>query len=79
VRLGKSLRGAQVRVAMLHRDIVPEHSCDGHLISLEKDLTYIRFVICSLRRTEFAIVPDSDWVTVVQPGMRNARGGANKP
>ena len=60
-----------VSVAMLHRDIVPEHSCDGELIPLEEAATYLHVVRYSSRGTEFAFGPDSDWVTVVLPGMRD--------
>ena len=56
---------------MLHNDIVPEHSCDGKLVPLEEAPTCLHFVLCSSCGTEFAFEPDSDWVTVVLPGMQD--------
>jgi hypothetical protein len=56
---------------MLHRDILPEHSCDGELIELhEDDPTYVHFAQCASCGIEFTCTPDCDWVTVVLPGMR---------
>lgn len=57
---------------MLHRDLIPEIGCDGELIQVDerstKDVTVAR---CSICGTDSTYVPDSDWVTIVSPGMRN--------
>jgi len=55
---------------MLHRDIVPEHECDGELIELPTTPPHVQHARCSSCGTEFAYQPDSDWVTIVLPGMR---------
>lgn len=56
---------------MLHSDIFPEHDCSGELIELPEDEpTHVHFAQCRCG-TEFTFAPDSDWVTVVYPGMRN--------
>jgi hypothetical protein len=57
---------------VLHGEILPEHDCGGELIELPEDEpTYVHFVAqCARCGTEFTFVPDSDWVTVVYPGMR---------
>jgi hypothetical protein len=56
---------------MLHSDIVPEHDCNGELIEVDQRSKRIRcFFWCSSCRTEFTFEPDSDWVTIVTPGMR---------
>jgi hypothetical protein len=62
---------SNVSFAMLHRDILPEHSCDGELIPMEEDRTYLHVLRCSSCGTEFAFMPDAEWVTMVLPGMRN--------
>jgi hypothetical protein len=36
----------------------------------EDEPTYVHFAQCARCGTEFTFVPDSDWVTVVYPGMR---------
>jgi len=69
--LGESMWVSNASVAMLHSDIVPDHSCGGELIPLEEDRTHLRHLRCSFCGTEFAFEPDSDWVTVVLQGMRN--------
>jgi hypothetical protein len=56
---------------MLHSDMAPEHCCDGDLIQLKVSTQYLRVVRCSACGTEFTYVPDSSWVTMVLPGMRN--------
>ena len=56
---------------MLHSDILPEHDCGGQLIELPEDELNVHFAQCARCGTEFTFVPDSDWVTVVYPGMRN--------
>ena len=55
---------------MLHSDIVPEHECDGELIELPATSEHVRHAWCSSCGTEFTYPPDSDWVTIVLPGMR---------
>ena len=57
---------------MLHSDILPEHDCGGELIELPEDEPNVHFAQCARCGTEFTFVPDSDWVTVVYPGMRGA-------
>jgi hypothetical protein len=59
------------RCDALNSNIVPENPCDGELIPPEEAPTYLHFVRCSSCGTEFTFEPDSDWVTVVLPGMRN--------
>jgi hypothetical protein len=55
---------------MLHSEIIPEHNCGGELIELSEDEpTYVHSQ-CARCGAEFTFVPDSDWVTVVYPGMR---------
>lgn len=56
---------------MLHGDIIPEQSCQGELVEIEGSSTNLQFVKCLSCGTQFAIEPDSDWVTVMYPGMRN--------
>jgi hypothetical protein len=54
-----------------HSEILPEQDCGGELIGLPEDApTYVHFAQCARCGTEFTFVPDSDWVTVVYPGMR---------
>ena len=67
----ESMCVANVSFAMLHSEILPEHTCDGELIPLMESSTYLQVVLCSSCGTEFSFEPDSDWVTVVYPGMRN--------
>jgi hypothetical protein len=57
---------------MLHSDIIPEHCCDGKLIQRDQTPAFIQIVWCSSCGTEFTYVRDSDWVTVVLPGMRSS-------
>jgi len=59
-------------VVMLHSDILPGHSYDGELIPLKESSTYVQVALCSSCGTEFSFEPDSDWVTVVYPVMRNS-------
>ena len=54
---------------MLHSDILPEHNCGGALIELPRTRQRM-FAQCARCGTEFTFLPDSDWVTVVYPGMR---------
>jgi hypothetical protein len=55
-----------------HNDIVTEYPCSGEVIELEKFSTeQIRVAICSACGTEFQYVPDSTWVKIILPGMRN--------
>jgi hypothetical protein len=56
---------------MLHRDLLPEQSCDGELIPVEEDRPDLRAVHCSSCGTEFVFEPGSNWVRMVLPGMRN--------
>jgi hypothetical protein len=56
--------------AMLHSEIVPEHSCHGELVELNQAPTYLHLARCSSCGTEFTFEPDSDWVTIVLPGMK---------
>jgi hypothetical protein len=65
------MSASKVNFAMLDSDIVPEHSCDGELIPLDEAPAYLHFVRCPSFGTESAFEPDSDWVTVLLPGMRN--------
>jgi hypothetical protein len=54
-----------------------EPDCGGELIELlEDEPTYVHFTQCARCGTEFAFVPDSDWVTVVYPGMRTGQSEA---
>jgi len=57
---------------MLHSEIIPEHSCDGELVPLKEDGTYIRVVRFYSCGTEFSYETDSIWVTFVLPGMRDS-------
>jgi hypothetical protein len=68
---GENMLRIEREGCMLHSDIVPEHSCDGELIPLVEAPAYLHFVRCSSCGTEFTFEPDSDWVAVVLPGMRN--------
>ncbi|MGH9515392.1 MAG: hypothetical protein ACRD3P_06905 [Terriglobales bacterium] len=55
-----------------HNTILPEIPCSGEVIELEafsKD--NFRVAICPGGGTEFQYVPDSSWITVITPGMRN--------
>jgi len=55
-----------------HNDIVPEFPCSGEVIQLEEFSTaHLKIAICSGCGTEFQYVPDSTWVTIILPGMRN--------
>ena len=56
---------------MLHSEILLEQNCGGELIELPEDEpTHVHFARCARCETEFTFVPDSDWVSVVYPGMR---------
>ena len=58
---------------MLHSDLIPELECNGQLIQIdERSTRWVTVVRCSLCGTDFTYVPDSDWVTIVSPRMRNA-------
>ena len=59
-----------MNLLLKHSDIVPEHSCHGELIELNDDSAYLHHVWCCSCGTEFTFEPDSDWVTLVLPGMR---------
>ena len=60
------------KVARASSEILPEQDCGGELIELPEDKpTCVHFAQCARCGTEFTFVPDSDWVTVVYPGMRN--------
>jgi hypothetical protein len=55
-----------------HNTILPEYPCSGEVIELEKFSTeQIRVAICSACGTEFQYVPDSTWLKIILPGMRN--------
>jgi hypothetical protein len=55
-----------------HNNIVPEFPCSGEVIELEKFSTeQIRVAICTGCGTEFQYLPDSTWVKIILPGMRN--------
>jgi hypothetical protein len=55
-----------------HNTIVPEHPCSGEVIEHEEfSMGEVRVAICSACGTEFQYVPDSDWLKVISPGMRN--------
>jgi hypothetical protein len=54
---------------MLNSDIVPEHECDSELIELPTTPKHVRRAGCSLGGG-VSYLPDSDWVTIVPPGMR---------
>jgi predicted RNA-binding Zn-ribbon protein involved in translation (DUF1610 family) len=57
-------------VEMLHSDIVPEHLCDGELIERDQAPSYVHFALCSSCGAEFSYASDSEWVSIVLPGMR---------
>jgi hypothetical protein len=61
---GMGLVGGVSRTArnneMLHSDILPEHSCDGELIQLDRSHAYLKQARCSTCGTEFTYAPDSD-------------------
>jgi hypothetical protein len=55
-----------------HNTIVPEHPCSGEVIEREEfSMGQVRIAICSACGTEFQYVPDSDWLKVISPRMRN--------
>jgi hypothetical protein len=65
---------------VLHSEILPEHDCGGELIELPEDKpTSVHFAQCARCGTEFTFVPDSDWVTVVYPGMPTAPPPSRAP
>jgi hypothetical protein len=41
-------------VALLHGDIIPEHSCSGEIVRLNQGPTYVYFAQCASCGTEFA-------------------------
>jgi len=57
---------------MLHSDIVPEHACPGELIDVSQKPD-LHQVWCASCGTEFTYAPDSDWVTIVFPGMQSTQ------
>jgi hypothetical protein len=57
---------------VLHSDIIPEHLCDGELIQRDQTPAHVHFAWCSPCGTKFTYEPDSNWVTVVLPGMRTS-------
>jgi len=59
---------------MLHSEILPEHDCGGELIELPR-MSRRMFPSPSVLVVgrNLPSVPDSDWVTVVYPGMLNLR------
>ena len=57
--------------AMLNSDVVPEHECYGELIELPATPTNVHRAWCASCGAEFSYLPDSDWVTIVLPGMRS--------
>jgi hypothetical protein len=55
-----------------HNTIVPDIPCSGEVIEREEfSMGQVRVAICSACGTEFRYVPDSDWLKVISPGMRN--------
>jgi hypothetical protein len=55
-----------------HNDIVTEYPCSGEVIQLDAFSTkHLTIAICLGCGTEFQYVPDSTWVTIILPGMRN--------
>jgi hypothetical protein len=54
---------------MLHSDIAPKHECGGGLIE-SSNSKYVTKTRCTFCGTEFTYLPDSDWVTIVTPGMK---------
>ncbi len=55
-----------------HNKIVPDYPCSGEVIQLHKLRTdHVQVAFCSSCGTEFRYETDSDWVTVISPGMRN--------
>jgi len=55
-----------------HKMIVPEYPCSGEVIEHEEfSMGRIRVAFCSGCGTEFQYVPESRWITVISPGMRN--------
>jgi hypothetical protein len=64
------VQGQVAITPVLHSEILPEHDCGGELIELPEDELNVHFAQCAGCGTEFTFVPDSDWVTVVCPGMR---------
>jgi hypothetical protein len=55
-----------------HNSIVPEFPCSGEVMKLENFSTkQLEIAICSACGTEFQYVPDSTWVKIILPGMRN--------
>jgi hypothetical protein len=60
----------ELNIAIRHSDVVPEHSCGGKLIPMEKSTPYVCFAQCAFCGAEFAFEPDSEWVTIVLPSMK---------
>jgi hypothetical protein len=57
---------------VLHSDLIPQFPCDSELISVEALSTErFRLLWCSGCGTEFTFNPDSEWETVVYPGMKS--------
>jgi hypothetical protein len=55
-----------------HNPILPEYPCSGEVIEYEEfSMGQVRVAICSACGTEFQYVPNSGWLTVITPGMRN--------
>jgi hypothetical protein len=63
---------SKLSVAARHSDIAPEHGCNGELSQQNEEPAYVYVAWCSGCGTEFRYEPDSDWVTVVLPGMRRS-------
>jgi hypothetical protein len=71
ILIAAAIPAARKLAPVRHSEILPEQDCGGELIELPEDEPYVHFAQCARCGTEFTYVPDSDWVTVVYPGMRN--------
>ena len=56
---------------MLRSDLIPEIECARELVELTPAPNHVQRAWCSHCGTEFYYLPDSTWVTIVSPGMRN--------
>ena len=55
---------------MRHNELDREFPCDGALIATQQSTETLTVMWCLVCSTEYRYEPDSDWVTVIYPGMR---------
>jgi hypothetical protein len=55
---------------MRHNELDREFPCDGELIETQQSTETLTVVWCLPCCTEYRYALDSDWVSVIYPGMR---------